>query len=1088
MKNLFPNTLSSLGAVLSFLVVTVLAPIQIQTARAQGAATPNLNPNANSTPAITAIHVESTNVVVTVRVPAGLRRVTLEARERLGRGAWEPRSVARLDGTGGSLTFRLPRSRTLEMMRVRADASDPLPSTFYTGTTEFQEVAGNSQNPTGVFPGANLDSQNNAQPQEPREVVESDIWKIRGQTLYFFNQLRGLQAIDLTNPDAPRLRGTLELPAVGEEMYALGDHHVVLLARNGCSYNESEVIIAVDDGTTPTITARLPVSGYLQESRLVGTALYLATSSYRQSPAANGTGVVWEWGTQVFGFDLSNPDAPLARNSLWFPGSAQAVTATDRLLFVVTQDPANWWQSTIQSIDITSPDGMLSRHESIRTAGRVPDKFKIQWLDGILTTVSEDWRATANRRVTTMIESFRLPDPRSAGPIGVAKLDQLEVGRGEQLHATRFDGRRLYVVTFFRIDPLFVIDLSNPSSLRVAGSVDVPGWSTYIRPMGDRLVTIGIETNRVAVSLFNVSNPAAPALTDRVRLGDHYSWSEANWDEQAFSVLPEAGLILVPYSGDTTNGYASKVQLIDFNRSSLTARGFVEHQFQPRRATLYTDRVLSVSGWELLSVDATDRDHPAVRSSLALAWPVDRVFLAGDYLVELGGAGSRGWWSTTEKPSLKIAAAGTPNSILTEAELKPLSILGATVRASTLYVAQGTAFSRFFPIPLADANGAGPADGKLLLTTFDLSALPSVRKLGETEVALAGGSLSSDVQALWPKPDLLVLVGGASYGWWDCLACVGPVGPVAANVAADAVGAQLIRPWPMASGGGRLIAFDVHEPAAPQFVSDVDLGTNGWWNFSAASTANGMVYLSHQLSFFIEEPVPIDPDPIDRLVAPIFWPGGSWIAKSYLDVIDYADPAQPLVRRPVNIPGKLNGVSADGALLFTTGARSTKLDATGAWTEYLDASAYDGVTAHLVDSLPLPAAWPHPVLVSSGNIFIGWPDYGTNAPTTAAHSVQAWSVSGAGKFTRLSRTPVPNAASSLAAFGNLLAAQQADNTLTLLDVTHPAAPSRVGDGRPSGCQWYDLTQADGRLDAGRALNGLWLPLGAYGVARVPTAP
>ncbi len=1074
MKTLFPFPQRSLGTVLALLLVTVLAPID--STRAQAIA--------NTSPAITAIRIESTNILVSVRVPEGLRRVTLEARERLGRGAWEPRSVARLDGTGGSITFRLPRSRALEMMRVRADATDPLPSAFYTGTTEFQEVAGASQNPTGVFPGANLDSQNNAQPQEPREVVESDIWKIRGQTLYFFNQLRGLQAIDLANPDAPRLRGTLELPAVGEEMYTLGDHHVVLLARNGCSYNESEVIIAVDHGTAPTITARLPISGYLQESRLVGTALYVATSSYRQSAAANGNGVVWEWGTQVFGFDLSNPDAPLARNSLWFPGSAQAVTATDRLLFVVTQDPANWWQSTIQSVDITSPDGTLSRHEAIRTAGRVPDKFKLQWADGILTTVSEDWRATANRRVTTMIESFRLPDPRSAGPIGVVKLDQLEVGRGEQLHATRFDGRRLYVVTFFRIDPLFVIDLSNPSSLRVAGSVDVPGWSTYIRPMGDRLVTIGIETNRVAVSLFNVSNPTAPVLTDRVRLGDHYSWSEANWDEQAFSVLPEAGLILVPYSGDTTNGYASKVQLIDFNRSSLTARGVIEHQFQPRRATLYADRVLSVSGWELLSVDATDRDHPAVRSNLALAWPVDRVFLAGDFLVELGGAGSRGWWSTTEKPSLKIAAAGSPNSILNETELKPLSILAATVRASTLYVAQGTAFSGFFPVPLADGAVAGSADGKLLLTAFDLSALPTVRKLGETEVALAGGSVSGDVQALWPKPDLLVLVGGASYGWWDCLACASPVGPIAANVA----GAQLIRPWPMASGGGRLIAFDVHDRTAPRFVSDVDLGTNGWWNFSAASTANGMVYLSHQLSFFIEEPVPIDPDPIDRLVGPVIWPGGNWIARSYLDVVDYEDPAQPLVRRPVNIPGKLNGVSGDGALLFTVGARSSKLDATGSWTEHLDASAYDGVAAHLVDSLPLPAAWPHPVLVSDGNIFIGWPDYGTNAPTTAAHSVQAWSVSSAGNFTRLSRTPVSNAASSLAAFGSLLAVQQADNSLTLLDVSNPAAPRRIGDGRPSGCQWYDLTHADGRLEGDSALNGLWLPLGAYGVARVATAP
>ena len=88
---------------------------------------------------------------------------------------------------------------------------------------------------------------------------------------------------------------------------------------------------------------------------------------------------------------------------------------------------------------------------------------------------------------------------------------------------------------------------------------------------------------------------AVPALLSRVRLGRNYSYSEANWDEKAFSVLPDAGLILVPFTGDTTNGYASSVQLVDLHRDSVVARGVIEHAFQPRRATLYTDRILSIS-------------------------------------------------------------------------------------------------------------------------------------------------------------------------------------------------------------------------------------------------------------------------------------------------------------------------------------------------------------------------------------------------------------------------------------------------------------------------------------------------------------
>ena len=73
----------------------------------------------------------------------------------------------------------------------------------------------------------------------------------------------------------------------------------------------------------------------------------------------------------------------------------------------------------------------------------------------------------------------------------------------------------------------------------------MPGWSTYIEPLGDRLVTIGVnDTNdwRVAVSLFDVQDAAKPALLGKVPLGVDNSWSEATFDEKAFSVLPDAGL------------------------------------------------------------------------------------------------------------------------------------------------------------------------------------------------------------------------------------------------------------------------------------------------------------------------------------------------------------------------------------------------------------------------------------------------------------------------------------------------------------------------------------------------------------------
>src|SRR5438552_5399028 len=228
-----------------------------------------------SQPAITSVRQEGTNIVVTTSVPSGLRRVTLECRERLGAGSWEPRAVSRSDGTGGVITFRVPRSGQTEMMRVRGDAAEPLPPSFYAGTNSFLGQPGSSGGPTGILdatpggagPGA-------AAPPDPsREVVESDIWKVRGQTVYFFDQYRGLQIIDISDPDAAVLRGTLDLPAAGEDMYLLGSNSVVLLARNGCYYgtDQSQVVIVRDCGGTPAVVACLPLPGVFQYGWLVGT-------------------------------------------------------------------------------------------------------------------------------------------------------------------------------------------------------------------------------------------------------------------------------------------------------------------------------------------------------------------------------------------------------------------------------------------------------------------------------------------------------------------------------------------------------------------------------------------------------------------------------------------------------------------------------------------------------------------------------------------------------------------------------------------------------------------------------------------------
>jgi hypothetical protein len=88
-------------------------------------------------PLITGIYVDETNIVVTAQVPSGFAKVTLEGSDRFAGAPWLPKAVARPNAQSGRLLFRLPPGAGLEILRLKADTSDPLPAFFYSGATDF---------------------------------------------------------------------------------------------------------------------------------------------------------------------------------------------------------------------------------------------------------------------------------------------------------------------------------------------------------------------------------------------------------------------------------------------------------------------------------------------------------------------------------------------------------------------------------------------------------------------------------------------------------------------------------------------------------------------------------------------------------------------------------------------------------------------------------------------------------------------------------------------------------------------------------------------------------------------------------------
>jgi hypothetical protein len=169
-------------------------------------------------------------------------------------------------------------------------------ATGVSGTTPIAQVAdrllANSLTVTTSNTAAN-NANSKTSTTSAKEAVEADIWKTQGSTVFFFNQLRGLQVLDLADPAAPRMQACLRLPAVGQDLYVLpaedpSEALVVLLTR---SFREggagTEVLTVRVSGSSAEVVAQSQLPGWLADSRMVGGRLYVLTSDW--DPAGLGT-------------------------------------------------------------------------------------------------------------------------------------------------------------------------------------------------------------------------------------------------------------------------------------------------------------------------------------------------------------------------------------------------------------------------------------------------------------------------------------------------------------------------------------------------------------------------------------------------------------------------------------------------------------------------------------------------------------------------------------------------------------------------------------------------------------------------------
>jgi hypothetical protein len=195
-------------------------------------------------------------------------------------------------------------------------------------------------------------------------------------------------------------------------------------------------------------------------------------------------------------------------------------------------------------------------------AGDVKDQFSLDEKQGLVRVTTTEQRSgppLSDGRQNELSHVFVLKN----GAQGLSVIgDTGPIALGEQLYSTRYVGDKAYVVTWHVTDPLFVIDLAEPTQPKILGELQIPGFSEYMHPLDDtHLLTIGRETDDtghqhtdggywygLSIQVFDVTDPLNPALAHKyVYDGGDYATSEATQNHKAFTYFDDRKLLAFPY-------------------------------------------------------------------------------------------------------------------------------------------------------------------------------------------------------------------------------------------------------------------------------------------------------------------------------------------------------------------------------------------------------------------------------------------------------------------------------------------------------------------------------------------------------------
>ena len=264
----------------------------------------------------------------------------------------------------------------------------------------------------------------------------------------------------------------------------------------------------------------------------------VAPSEIYYSDTANYTDVADNYFTYTtfFGLNVKDSGRGLTNMTILMGGaSTMYVSLTNMYITYPTWNNGQYTSIYRVSID----KGNLSFQAKGAVAGSVLNQYSMDEYNDYFRLATTNWKDTTQN--TVYVVNMNLTT------VGSVELKNAEIR--ETIMSARFIGNKAYIVTFEQKDPFFVLDMSDPTNPRVAGKLEIPGYSSYLHPYDEsHIIGLGMENSAVKLSLFDVTNINDPIEMTKYTVQGDYSSSDALYEHKAFLFDKAKQLLVIPVS------------------------------------------------------------------------------------------------------------------------------------------------------------------------------------------------------------------------------------------------------------------------------------------------------------------------------------------------------------------------------------------------------------------------------------------------------------------------------------------------------------------------------------------------------------